>query len=94
MELLEWVCFPFFGEAKVFVEVNFVLGFFLLNGFFFGLQECILGMLASKTVVYVTHQMEFLPVADLILVSLSSLLLVWIFQTCHNYCKNFNPNFN
>jgi ABC-type multidrug transport system fused ATPase/permease subunit len=57
-------------------------------------RECILGMLASKTVVYVTHQMEFLPVADLILVSLSSLLLVWIFQTCHNYCKNFNPNFN
>jgi ATP-binding cassette subfamily C (CFTR/MRP) protein 2 len=31
-------------------------------------RECILGMLASKTVVYVTHQMEFLPVADLILV--------------------------
>ncbi|KAG0613483.1 hypothetical protein M758_6G106300 [Ceratodon purpureus] len=31
-------------------------------------QECILGMLASKTVVYVTHQIEFLPAADLILV--------------------------
>jgi hypothetical protein len=32
------------------------------------LQECILEILASKTVVYVTHQMEFLPAADLILV--------------------------
>lgn len=31
-------------------------------------QECILGSLASKTVVYVTHQVEFLPAADLILV--------------------------
>ncbi|KAH9567461.1 hypothetical protein CY35_03G029200 [Sphagnum magellanicum] len=31
-------------------------------------RECILEMLASKTVVYVTHQMEFLPAADLILV--------------------------
>jgi len=27
-----------------------------------------MGMLASKTVVYVTHQIEFLPAADLILV--------------------------
>ncbi|VAH58464.1 unnamed protein product [Triticum turgidum subsp. durum] len=32
------------------------------------LQECLLGALASKTVVYVTHQIEFLPSADLILV--------------------------
>jgi hypothetical protein len=32
------------------------------------LQECLLGALASKTVVYVTHQIEFLPAADLILV--------------------------
>lgn len=31
-------------------------------------QECILGILASKTVVYVTHQVEFLPSADIILV--------------------------
>lgn len=27
-----------------------------------------MGMLASKTVVYVTHQIEFLPAADIILV--------------------------
>jgi ABC-type transport system involved in cytochrome bd biosynthesis fused ATPase/permease subunit len=33
------------------------------------LQECLLGLLASKTVIYVTHQVEFLPAADLILVS-------------------------
>uniref|UniRef100_A0A0E0JEP9 MRP-like ABC transporter n=1 Tax=Oryza punctata TaxID=4537 RepID=A0A0E0JEP9_ORYPU len=31
-------------------------------------KECLLGTLASKTVVYVTHQIEFLPTADLILV--------------------------
>ncbi|CAL4922095.1 unnamed protein product [Urochloa decumbens] len=31
-------------------------------------KECLLGDLASKTVVYITHQIEFLPSADLILV--------------------------
>ncbi|KAH9617847.1 hypothetical protein KSS87_005907 [Heliosperma pusillum] len=31
-------------------------------------KECLLGLLQSKTVIYVTHQMEFLPAADLILV--------------------------
>ncbi|CAI9088256.1 OLC1v1022537C1 [Oldenlandia corymbosa var. corymbosa] len=31
-------------------------------------NECILGFLLNKTVVYVTHQVEFLPAADLILV--------------------------
>ncbi|CAA3013139.1 ABC transporter C family member 3-like isoform X3 [Olea europaea subsp. europaea] len=31
-------------------------------------NECIMGLLNSKTVIYVTHQVEFLPVADLILV--------------------------
>ncbi|XP_047052850.1 ABC transporter C family member 3-like [Lolium rigidum] len=31
-------------------------------------KECLLGVLGSKTVVYVTHQIEFLPAADLILV--------------------------
>ncbi|RCV09546.1 hypothetical protein SETIT_2G038400v2 [Setaria italica] len=31
-------------------------------------KECLLGFLASKTVVYVTHHVEFLPSADLILV--------------------------
>ena len=32
-------------------------------------KECLLGLLGSKTVIYVTHQVEFLPAADLILVS-------------------------
>ncbi|KAF9618303.1 hypothetical protein IFM89_000938, partial [Coptis chinensis] len=32
-------------------------------------KECLLGLLASKTVIYVTHQVEFLPSADLILMS-------------------------
>ncbi|KAH9602492.1 hypothetical protein KSS87_020951 [Heliosperma pusillum] len=31
-------------------------------------KECLLGLLDSKTVIYVTHQVEFLPTADLILV--------------------------
>lgn len=31
-------------------------------------KECLLGALAEKTVVFVTHQVEFLPAADLILV--------------------------
>ncbi|KAL8462296.1 hypothetical protein ACS0TY_033372 [Phlomoides rotata] len=31
-------------------------------------SECILGLLDYKTVIYVTHQVEFLPAADLILV--------------------------
>lgn len=33
-----------------------------------------MGLLDSKTVIYVTHQVEFLPVADLILVSCSFLV--------------------
>ncbi|KAG8386037.1 hypothetical protein BUALT_Bualt03G0107300 [Buddleja alternifolia] len=31
-------------------------------------NECILGLLDSKTVIFVTHQVEFLPAADMILV--------------------------
>ncbi|KAK9084641.1 hypothetical protein Sjap_025052 [Stephania japonica] len=31
-------------------------------------KKCLLGLLASKTIIYVTHQVEFLPSADLILV--------------------------
>lgn len=31
-------------------------------------KEVLLGLLSSKTVIYVTHQVEFLPAADLILV--------------------------
>ncbi|KAM7275095.1 hypothetical protein ACFE04_016961 [Oxalis oulophora] len=31
-------------------------------------QDCLMGMLKEKTVLYVTHQVEFLPAADLILV--------------------------
>ncbi|XP_042518498.1 ABC transporter C family member 3-like [Macadamia integrifolia] len=31
-------------------------------------KECLLGILGSKTVIYITHQVEFFPIADLILV--------------------------
>jgi len=37
------------------------------------LQDYILTALADKTVIYVTHQVEFLPAADLI--------LVWLYCT-------------
>lgn len=41
-----------------------------------GLQEYILGALQGKTVILVTHQVEFLPAADVILVSPCCLVLV------------------
>ncbi|KAL5725703.1 ATP-binding cassette sub- C member 9 [Ranunculus cassubicifolius] len=31
-------------------------------------EECLMGILRNKTIVYVTHQVEFLPAADIILV--------------------------
>ncbi|KAL9225575.1 hypothetical protein vseg_001480 [Gypsophila vaccaria] len=31
-------------------------------------QRCLMGMLSEKTVVYITHQLEFLSIADLVLV--------------------------
>jgi ABC-type transport system involved in cytochrome bd biosynthesis fused ATPase/permease subunit len=36
------------------------------------LQDCLMGMLKDKTILYVTHQVEFLPAADLILVSIKN----------------------
>lgn len=39
-------------------------------------QECIMGMLALKTVVYVTHKMESLPIADHIVVTLSLICII------------------
>lgn len=33
------------------------------------LQKCLLGLLSQKTVIYATHQLEFLDGADLVLVS-------------------------
>lgn len=32
-------------------------------------QDCMMGILKDKTILYVTHQVEFLPAADLILVN-------------------------
>lgn len=40
------------------------------------LQEYILSALAAKTVIYVTHQVEFLPAADLILVSSNHMFIL------------------
>lgn len=47
-------------------------------------QECLLGLLSSKTVIYVTHQVEFLPAADLILVSHSHFSF---FSDFHSWAK-------
>ncbi|XP_074285610.1 ABC transporter C family member 3-like [Silene latifolia] len=38
-------------------------------------KECLLRLLQSKTVIYVTHQVEFLPAADLILVMKDGMIL-------------------
>lgn len=34
----------------------------------FTFQDCLMGILKDKSILYVTHQVEFLPAADLILV--------------------------
>ena len=49
-----------------------------ISALFLGfLQEYILTALASKTVIFVTHQVEFLPCADLIIVCFSSTRLLF-----------------
>lgn len=42
------------------------------------LQDCLLGILKSKTILYVTHQVEFLPAADLILVCHNIMILEFV----------------
>lgn len=42
-------------------------------------QEYITSALAEKTVIFVTHQVEFLPASDLILVSIPFLFLYTLF---------------
>lgn len=51
------------------------------------IQDYILSALAEKTVVFVTHQVEFLPAADLILVrnSFFSVLLRIYFGHCWSF---------
>lgn len=39
-------------------------------------QECLMGVLRDKTIFYVTHQVEFLPAADLILVCFKPLTAI------------------
>lgn len=41
---------------------------------FCGTQDCLMGILKEKTILYVTHQVEFLPAADLILVNRFSMI--------------------
>lgn len=48
------------------------------------MKECLLGLLSEKTVVYVTHQVEFLPSADLILVSSSAHANLHL---CFDFCQ-------
>lgn len=61
------------------------------------LQDYILTALATKTVVFVTHQVEFLPAADLILVlsSWPSILVYHVqnLDVCFPPIGIFNPSF-
>ncbi|KAG8363121.1 hypothetical protein BUALT_BualtUnG0002400 [Buddleja alternifolia] len=43
-------------------------------------QDCLMGILMDKTIIYVTHQVEFLPAADLILIA-SNYWMVWACPT-------------
>ena len=69
-------------------------------------EECVLRMLASKTVIFVTHQVEFLPSANLILPRGNSLETpnVWVLSSfhpnvwkqppppqCFGFCPLFTP---
>ena len=45
------------------------------------LQECVRGALKHKTILLVTHQVDFLHNADLILVSLSRLQIMTFAST-------------
>ncbi|URE04870.1 ABC transporter transmembrane region, partial [Musa troglodytarum] len=55
-----------------FSAVDVHTGSYLFKSYygFFVVVECLLGFLASRTVVYVIHQVEFLPSADFILITL------------------------
>lgn len=45
----------------------------------FLLQKCLINLLAQKTVVYVTHQLEFLSASDLVLVGSETILCFKLF---------------
>lgn len=54
-----------------------------LTGLDLLLQKCLMGLLSQKTVIYTTHQLEFLDAADLVVVSrkgLKKLLLTTTFR--------------
>ncbi|CAL5032421.1 unnamed protein product [Urochloa decumbens] len=51
-------CLRFFGQSRAYPNE-------IKNSI---LKDCVMGILEDKTVLYVTHQVEFLPAADLILV--------------------------
>ena len=52
------------------LSVEVIVGLLLSELILFHGQEYIMRALRGKTLIYVTHQMEFLPQADLILVSI------------------------
>lgn len=55
----------------------------------FGLQEVLLGFLSGKTVIYVTHQVEFLNAADIVVVSsLANACLLFNFITTRLLISN------
>ena len=64
---------PLFSLATASFFHNYI-GESMKNSLIIVLQECLLGLLGSKTIIYVTHQVEFLPAADIIVVSYSHLV--------------------
>lgn len=63
-------------------------------------QECLMRLLSSKTVIYVTHQLEFIDAADLILVNFnffitSSKLFGWLMTSqCMPFASGVNNSVN
>ena len=47
------------------------------------LQEYVMGALSEKTVLLVTHQVEFLHAFDSVVVSIDSLFNYWHFERLH-----------
>ncbi|GAU36305.1 hypothetical protein TSUD_353490 [Trifolium subterraneum] len=55
-------------------------------------DECLMGILKEKTILFVTHQVEFLPAADLILIA-SNYWMAWVCPTTSDAKPIYDMNF-
>lgn len=53
------------------------------------MQKCLSGLLADKTVVYVTHQLEFIDSSDLVLVRTELLLGLFLFFFMNCFLQSY-----